>query len=192
MSTVLPFRKVRNTGRGTVSVNWERFNQQFLTLLTCFTQDNNSDDRIRESRDLAMRSSGWGMLPVEVFEDNNKVVVRLEAAGMEKDSFDMQVINNYLVIRGEKQVECERTEGHYLLTECAYGRFKRTIPLPDEVDTATFNANYNNGVLRVELQKLNPPVAKPARPMSMQEDQQEGLPFATVSFVGNLKKINAC
>jgi HSP20 family protein len=192
MSTVLPFRKARNTVRSTVSVNWQTFNQQFLTLLTRFTQDNNSEERIRESRDLAMRSSGWGMLPVELFEDNNKVVVRLEAAGMEKDSFNMQVVNNYLVIRGEKQVECEGTEGHYLLTECAYGRFKRTIPLPDEVDTATYNANYKNGVLRVEFQKSNPPVAKPARPMSMQEDQEEGLPFAAVSFVRNLKKINFC
>lgn len=181
MSTILPFRKAHNGVRGAVSVDWQKFNRQFVTLLTRFTQDNISDGKLRESRDLAMRNSGWGMLPVEIFEDSNKVVVRLEAAGMVKEGFDLQVVNNYLVIRGEKPVECEHTEGHYLLTECAYGRFKRTIPLPEEVDTATFNANYKNGVLRVELQKSYPPVAKPARFMNSQEDQEEDLPLA-VSF----------
>jgi HSP20 family protein len=46
-----------------------------------------------------------------------------------------------LVVRGVKQIEREWTEGRYQVTECAYGRFERAIPLPDEVDSYKVRAN---------------------------------------------------
>jgi HSP20 family protein len=39
------------------------------------------------------------------------------------------------------------------VTECAYGRFERAIPLPDDVESDQAEASYKNGVLRVELPK---------------------------------------
>jgi HSP20 family protein len=72
---------------------------------------------------------------------------------MERDDFDLQVLDDYLVVRGEKQLERERTEGQYHVTECAYGSFERAIPLPGEVETGKARARYTRGVLRVELPK---------------------------------------
>lgn len=153
MSTLHQIRGGLNEAWGAVTDGWQKLYRQAAGALTHFTHDKKSDDRTQESRDLVVRSSGWGVLAAEVFDDNDKVVVRVEAPGMEKDDFDLQVLDNYLVMRGEKQIERERTEGHYHVTECAYGRFERAIPLPDEVDTTKSNATYKNGVLRVELQK---------------------------------------
>ncbi|MCB1674950.1 MAG: Hsp20/alpha crystallin family protein [Halioglobus sp.] len=100
-----------------------------------------------------MRSAGWGVLAAEVFDDDDHILVRLEAPGLEKSDFDLEVLDNYLVVRGEKQIERERTAGRYHVTECAYGRFERAIPLPEDVESAKAMASYKNGVLRVELPK---------------------------------------
>jgi HSP20 family protein len=72
---------------------------------------------------------------------------------MEKSDFDLQVLDNYLVVRGEKQFERELNKGHYHVTECAYGSFERAIPLPEEVEGGKARATYSQGVLRVELPK---------------------------------------
>jgi HSP20 family protein len=106
-----------------------------------------------DTQDIAQRSAGWGVLAAEVFDDDDTVSVRLEAPGMEKDDFSVQVHERYLVVRGEKQVAQERTRGQYYVTECAYGAFERAIPLPEEVDTDKARATYRNGVLRIELPK---------------------------------------
>jgi HSP20 family protein len=105
---------------------------------------------------LVTRSSGWGLLAAEVFDDDDRVVVRLEVPGLDTDDFDLQVIDDYLVVRGEKRVVRERTQGRYHVSECAYGRFERAIPLPEEVDSGAASAGYKDGVLRVELPKSTP------------------------------------
>ena len=65
----------------------------------------------------------------------------------------MQVQDDYLVVRGEKQMSQERTEGGYRISECAYGSFERAIPLPAGVEPDGASASYKRGVLRVELPK---------------------------------------
>jgi HSP20 family protein len=72
---------------------------------------------------------------------------------MAKDDFELQVMDGYLVVRGEKRVEREESKGRYHVTECAYGHFERAIPLPDEVESDKAKASYKQGVLRVELPK---------------------------------------
>jgi HSP20 family protein len=109
----------------------------------------------QERQEVAHRNSGWGVLAAEVFDDDKKVVVRLEAPGLEADEIDLQVINNMLVIRGEKSLQREHSDGRYHIIECAYGSFERAIPLPAEVDSEKTKASYKRGILRVELPKLN-------------------------------------
>ena len=64
-------------------------------------------------------------------------------------------LDDYLVVQGEKQVEQEHKRGRYRITECAYGRFERAIPLPENVDADRATEKYRHGVLRVELPKTN-------------------------------------
>jgi HSP20 family protein len=95
----------------------------------------------------------WGLLAAEIKEDDETVTVQLEAPGMEAKDFDLEVVGDILVIRGEKRVEREQRGGHYYMMERAYGRFERALPLPTEVDEGKANAKYQRGVLWVSLPK---------------------------------------
>jgi HSP20 family protein len=98
-------------------------------------------------------AANWALLAGDVFEDDDKVVVRLEVPGMDKQDFDLEVRSDALIVRGEKRVERETQEGRYRLRQCAYGSFHRAIPLPVGVQTDRASASYRNGVLRIEMPK---------------------------------------
>ncbi|GIX30875.1 MAG: hypothetical protein KatS3mg124_1347 [Porticoccaceae bacterium] len=72
---------------------------------------------------------------------------------MDPEDFDVEVVDDWLVIRGEKRFEREETRGNWRVAECAYGSFERAIPLPAAVDPERARAQYRKGVLRVELPK---------------------------------------
>jgi HSP20 family protein len=80
-------------------------------------------------------------------------VVRLEVPGMDKNDLDIGVQDGALVVHGEKRFEQENTEGRYRVLQCAYGSFRRVVPLPVAVLADRAQATYRNGVLRVELPK---------------------------------------
>jgi HSP20 family protein len=154
MSTLHQLREELNEAWNTLVEGWQRLYRRAAGAMTRFTPGKKSrEDGKGGGQEIALRSTGWGVLASEVFDDDDKIVVRLEVPGMEKDDFDLQAMDGYLVIRGEKQIERERSEGRYHVTECAYGQFERAIPLPEEVETGKAQASYKNGVLRVELPK---------------------------------------
>lgn len=107
--------------------------------------------------DQAARGNRWGLLAAEVSDDRREIKIRIEAPGMEPDDFELEVVNRTLLVSGEKSYENERSEGQYHLTECAYGRFERAIPLPAEVDEDEAQARYRHGVLQVTLPKRTVP-----------------------------------
>lgn len=130
---------------------WSRLYQRAAGAITRFKPHHHDEER--HGGALETRSAGWGVLAAEVFDDDDSINVRLEAPGLNKDDLDIDIMDGYLVVRGEKRRERERREGRYYVTECAYGQFERTIPLPDEVDASRARATYDKGVLRLELPK---------------------------------------
>lgn len=106
-----------------------------------------------EDRATAERNIGWSLLAAEVFDGDKEVTVRLEAPGMEADDFDVQVVNDTLIVRGDKRVEREHTEGQYHVRERAYGSFERIVPLPAYVEEADAKATYKKGVLQIRIPK---------------------------------------
>ncbi len=129
---------------------WQHLYQRASNAITRFS---GSADSEQQQHELSVRNLGWGVLAAEVFDDADRVVVRLEAPGMDGADFDIEVVENFLVVRGQKKLESERNEGRYHVRECAYGSFERAIPLPEEVEADEAAAKYRKGVLRVELPK---------------------------------------
>ena len=95
----------------------------------------------------------WGLMAADVSQDNHVVVVALETPGLEKDEIDIEVESRRLVVTGHKNYAAERKEGSLVVSERAFGRFQRVIPLPDEVTPEGAKARYRGGVLTVRLQK---------------------------------------
>ena len=153
MSTLHQSREGLNEAWDSLVDGWQRLYRRAAGAMTRFTPGKKADRADDAGQEIALRSAGWGVLAAEVFDDDDKIVVRLEAPGMEKSDFDLEVLDNYLVVRGEKQIERERSQGRYHVTECAYGSFERAIPLREEVESAKARATYKKGVLRIELPK---------------------------------------
>jgi HSP20 family protein len=91
--------------------------------------------------------------PVDIYEDEKKVVLKLEVPGVEEKDLQVSVENQTLTVRGERKFESEEKEENFHRIERRYGSFYRSFTLPTTVDTENVDAKYNAGVLRVELTK---------------------------------------
>ena len=97
--------------------------------------------------------------PVDVYEDDKKVVLKLEVPGIEEKDLDVRVENNTLTVKGERKFEKEEKEENFHRIERRYGSFYRAFALPPTIDTEHVEAVYNAGVLKLELKKK--PEAQP-------------------------------
>jgi HSP20 family protein len=152
MATLEEIRRGLGRFWDTLSQEWSQFITRTAEAITRFTPLK-KDEADSGSYQLARHTPRLGVLASEVVEGDADIVVRLEAPGMEREDFRVQVVEDTLVIRGEKRMQREQRRGHYHLMECAYGSFQRAVPLPAEVDIADAKAKYRNGVLSVTLPK---------------------------------------
>lgn len=141
-----------------VAGGWERLRQTTAGALTRYRPANKVSLPTADEVDDAsyIPSASWAMLGGDVFEDDERIIVRLEAPGMTKGDFEIEVLSDVLVVRGEKRFEREGTAGRWRVLQCAYGSFLRSVPLPAAVKNEQSRATYRNGVLKVELKKLRP------------------------------------
>ena len=141
-----------------VAEGWQQLRRSASNALTGFTpsaQTNLPADSDVDDTFFAP-SLRWSMLGGDVFEDDKRVVVRLEIPGVDKNDLDIEVQGDTLTVRGEKRFEREDSQGRYRVMQCAYGSFRRTVPLPTKVAADQAKASYKNGVLRIELPKTEP------------------------------------
>jgi HSP20 family protein len=101
------------------------------------------------------------MIRVEQFEEDGAVVVRAELPGVdpEKD-IDVIVTGGALRITGERKQEAKTEERGYVRSEMRYGRFSRTLPLPEGATESDVTATYKDGILEVRVPVASPKPAK--------------------------------
>jgi HSP20 family protein len=90
---------------------------------------------------------------VDIYEDPQKLVLKLELPGIDQKDLDVRVESNTLTVRGERKLEAEEKQENFHRMERAYGSFYRAFTLPSTIDTENVAASYNAGVLRLELKK---------------------------------------
>ena len=103
---------------------------------------------------------GWAPA-IEVFEKEDKFVVKAELPGMTEEDIDISVIGDTLTIKGERKSESEVKEEDYYCCERSYGSFSCSIAVPSNVDARKIEASYEDGVLEVSLPKT--PEVKPKK-----------------------------
>lgn len=142
-----------------VTEGWQRLRQQAAGALTRFksAEHENLPDAggaDQSQRPGSQRLGRWAVLAGDVSEDANRVVVRLEVPGLNREDLRIEVRDDVLTVGGEKRFERELNEGHYRLLQCAYGTFTRQVQLPARIKAGgEAKATYRDGVLRVELEK---------------------------------------
>jgi HSP20 family protein len=97
--------------------------------------------------------SGPNIFPlVNVFTDENGLVVQAEVPGVKPDQLDVQVDPGRLTISGERTLNADE-KCSYHRRERGGGRFSRTIQLPRDLDPEQAKADYRNGLLTVRIPK---------------------------------------
>jgi len=97
--------------------------------------------------------------PVDIYEDEHNVTLKLEVPGIEEKDLAIRVANQTLTVRGERRFEQEEKEENFHRIERRYGTFTRTFTLPQTVDSEALKASYEHGVLTLTLPKKE--AAKP-------------------------------
>jgi HSP20 family protein len=89
--------------------------------------------------------------PVEAWidKDEKKYHLSIALAGVDPKDIQLHVQVNNLTVTGEQKASEEKKDANYQYREFSYGRFERTITLPEGVDTEKLTAEFKNGVLEI-------------------------------------------
>ena len=94
---------------------------------------------------------------VDVYENGDKVVLKIDVPGIKEEDLDIRLENQTLTVRGERKFEKEEKEENFhrpiYSVGRRYGSFYRSFSLPTSVDTDNVQATYEAGVLKLELKK---------------------------------------
>ncbi len=134
----------------TVITRWDPF-REFSTL-----QDRMNrlfrDSYGPEGREETLNNTSFAP-PVDVYEDEHSVNVKIEVPGVDEKDIDVRIENNVLTVHGERKFEKEEKQENFRRLERQYGSFTRTFTLPTTVDAEKVAASYDKGILKIALPK---------------------------------------
>ena len=108
----------------------------------------------------ADRSQRW-VPAMDLVEADDHFVLKADLPGLAKGDVNIEVQDNVLTVSGERKTEHERKEKGFYRLERSFGRFSRSLTLPEGVNADAINASFENGVLEVSIPK--PEERKPRR-----------------------------
>lgn len=92
-------------------------------------------------------------LPIDVVDDKECFKVEAEMPGMGEEDIRVSISDGLLTIKGEKETSKKDEGKNYISREISYGRYERTIALPDSVDVDKAKASFKKGMLWVNIPK---------------------------------------
>lgn len=91
--------------------------------------------------------------PLDIYEDDHKIALKIEVPGIDEKDIDVHIEGNTLIVHGERKLEKEEKEENFRRVERHYGSFMRSFTLPGSVDSGQVSAEYDKGVLKINLPK---------------------------------------
>lgn len=98
-------------------------------------------------------TAGSFVPPVDVYEDESAVQLKMEVPGIDEKDIDIRLENNVLTVRGERKLEKDENEDNFRRIERRYGSFVRSFTVPSTLDPEKVSASYDKGVLKIALAK---------------------------------------
>lgn len=98
--------------------------------------------------------SSYTFVPkVDIIEGEKSFELHVEAPGMNKEDFKIDLKENVLKVSGERKLRKETGDKHFRSVETRYGAFARSFVLPENVDGDKIEAKYTNGILEIVVPK---------------------------------------
>lgn len=150
--------------------------KRFWSKLTGLSSDNDDEEKqdskkqekkeseveISETRDffeqelekeIIQEKESEGELLVDVYQTEEEVIIKSAVAGVSPKDLDIIIDENIVTIKGRRIQEEEISEKDYILRECYWGDFSRTITLPFEIIPDKAKAIFKNGILIIKIPK---------------------------------------
>lgn len=108
-----------------------------------------------DEEDYGGESEAEGQLTIDVYQTPDDITIESTIAGVKPEDLDISITSEAVTIRGERKREKKVKEDDYFYQECYWGKFSRSIILPQEIDPDKSTANLKNGILTIRLPKLN-------------------------------------
>src|SRR3989304_805267 len=91
---------------------------------------------------------------IDVLDQDDRIIVKAEVPGINKDDLEVTLSNNTLTIHGKTEKKTEEKKGEYVHREISTGEISRTIVLPSDVDESKVKATFKDGLLELTLPKV--------------------------------------
>jgi len=102
----------------------------------------------------AGNGAGQRWLPaMDLVEADDHFVLKADLPGLTEDDVAIEFQDNTLTISGERKAEYERKDRAFYRLERSFGKFSRTLTLPEGIDADRIAASFDNGVLEVHIPK---------------------------------------
>lgn len=113
-----------------------------------------NDDK-KENSISELMDEGEGQLTIDVYQTPEEIVVESTIAGVDPENLDVDISPESVTIRGKREKERKIADEDYFYQECYWGKFSRSVILPQEIDPEKSVAALKNGVLTVHMPKLD-------------------------------------
>ena len=90
---------------------------------------------------------------VDIYETDDELTLTAEIPGIDEKDIEIQIEDNTLSIKGEREFAKEAKEENYYRIERAYGSFCRSFSLPGHIDQEKIKADHENGILKITMLK---------------------------------------
>lgn len=131
-----------------------RWDEPFTALRRMAEEMDDMFDRVlgRMPTAAARRETGMLWTPhIDVAQKGDQLVIRADLPGIRKEDVNIDISEDMLTLEGERRQESEQTEHGFHRVERTYGRFYRSIPLPDGADINSARASMRDGVLEISM-----------------------------------------
>lgn len=125
-------------------------------IFQAFSQDRGTlpSSPLEESTKSSLPSSIIGQVALDIYEQDSYYIIKVPLAGVHVSDIDIEVSDNVVTLRGTRRQSDVIPEDHYLLQECFWGEFSRSVTLPCSIDPRRVKATFNKeGVLKVLIPK---------------------------------------
>lgn len=101
-----------------------------------------------------------GQLAIDVYQTPDEIVIESTIAGAKKEDLDIFVASDSVTIKGKRERPNKVEDADYFYQECYWGKFSRSVILPQEIDPSKAASALKGGVLTIHLPKLKRELGK--------------------------------
>lgn len=131
--------------------------KSFFEKLTGIVRaDNNGKKNSKSSvADLDTESEEEGELAIDMFQTPNEIIIKTMVAGVKPEDIDITITRDMVTIKGKREEEYDFSSDDFFHKELFWGSFSRSVILPQEVEVEEADATNKNGLLTINLPKLD-------------------------------------